>query len=98
VELNLHKVLRLLLLIGCLIFLVSLAETTSPPLCYTIHRYSLTLQSVTQDSTALEDLSAYQGFTVELETGPPNAFYLVVEHADPHSWMEQYFHSSQSGR
>jgi len=53
---------------------------------------------VTQDSTALEDLSAYQGFTVELETGPPNAFYLVVEHADPHSWMEQYFHSSQSGR
>ena len=68
-------------LVVCLICLIRLGHATSFKPCYTIHSYSLSLQSVTEDSVVLGDLSKYDGFTLSVETGPPKMFGLGVEHS-----------------
>jgi hypothetical protein len=71
--------------------MIRLAQATTPRPCYTSHAYSLVLQSVTVDSVALDDLSKYDGFTLFLETGPPDMFELEVDHPDLKGWIDQSF-------
>ena len=89
------KSLGIAILVVCLICLIRRGHATSFKPCYTIHSYSLTLQSVTEDSVVLGDLSKYDGFTLSVETGPPGRFVLIVEHPDLRGMSEQVFRVAQ---
>jgi len=73
------------ILVVCLICLIRLGHPTSFKPCYTIHSYSLSLQSVTEDSVVLSDLSKYDGLTLTVETGPPETFDLIIERSGSRS-------------